>query len=142
MRRFQTGTPPILSLSAVEPGVDLVLEAGVDRIRAKSVRQTEYLIELWRELLQPLGVRLNSPLDPAQRGSHVSFGHAEGMRIARALVDAMKVIPDFRAPDNIRFGVSPLYTSFQELLEAMTRLRRVLTERLYEKYPTDRPVVT
>ncbi len=142
MRRFQTGTPPILSLSAVEPGVDLVLEAGVDRIRAKSVRQTEYLIELWRELLQPLGVRLNSPLDPAQRGSHVSLGHVEGLRIARALVDAMKVIPDFRAPDNIRFGVSPLYTSFQELHEAITRFRRVLTERLYEKYPTDRPVVT
>jgi kynureninase len=142
MRRFQTGTPPIVSLSAVEPGVDLVLEAGVDRIRAKSIRQTEYLIGLWRDLLEPLGVTLNSPLDPARRGSHVSFGHGEGLRIARALIEVMHVIPDFRAPDNLRFGVAPLYTSFHELHEAVMRLRRVLIDRLYEQYPRDRPAVT
>jgi kynureninase len=142
MRRFQTGTPPILSLSVVEPGIDLVLEAGLNRIRAKSVRQTEYLVALWQELLQPLGVTFNSPRDPARRGSHVSFGHPEGLRIARSLIDDMHVIPDFRAPDNIRFGVGPLYTSFQEIHDAILRLHRVLTERLYENYPRDRPDVT
>jgi kynureninase len=135
MQRFLAGTPPVLSLAAVEPGIDLLLEAGVDRLRAKSVAQTEYLISLWEAMLKPLGVALNSPRDPNRRGSHVSFGHPDGLRIDRALIEEMKVIPDFRHPDNIRFGIAPLYTSFADLHEAAVRLRRVMEERLYEKYP-------
>ncbi len=142
VRRFQTGTPPILSLAAVEPGLDLLLEAGVNRVRAKSLRQTEYLIDLWEQLLAPLGVTLNSPRNPAQRGSHVSLGHTEGLRVARLLIEEMQVIPDFRYPDNIRFGISPLYTSFVEIREALVRFQRVLAERIYEKYPLDHPAVT
>jgi kynureninase len=132
----------MLSLLAVEPGVDLLLEAGLDRLRAKSVRQTEYLITLWEALLAPLGVALNSPRDPARRGSHVSLGHPEGLRIDRALIEDMHVIPDFRYPDNIRLGIAPLYTSFVDIYKGLTRLRRVLVERLYEKYPLERPAVT
>jgi kynureninase len=142
LQRFQVGTPPMLSMAAVEPGVDLLLEAGLDRLRAKSVQQTEYLIALWEALLKPLGVTLNSPRDSARRGSHVSLGHPEGLRIDRALIEEMKVIPDFRYPDNIRLGVAPLYTSFADLFEGMTRLQRVMAERLYEKYPVERPDVT
>ena len=142
LQRFLVGTPPMLSLAAVEPAVDLLLEAGLDRLRAKSVQQTEYLIALWQALLAPLGVTLNSPRDPARRGSHVSLGHPEGLRIDRALIEDMDVIPDFRYPDNIRLGVAPLYTSFVDIYEGITRLRRVLVERLYEKYPTERPDVT
>jgi kynureninase len=142
LQRFLAGTPPMLSTAAVEPGLDLVLEAGLDRLRAKSVQQTEYLIALWEALLAPLGVALNSPRDPAQRGSHVSLGHPEGLRIDRALIEDMAVIPDFRYPDNIRLGVAPLYTSFVDIYEGLTRLRRVLVERLYEKYPAERPEVT
>jgi kynureninase len=142
LQRFLVGTPPMLSLAAVEPAVDLLLEAGLDRLRAKSVQQTEYLISLWEALLAPLGVALNSPRDPARRGSHVSLGHPEGLRIDRALIEDMNVIPDFRYPDNIRLGVAPLYTSFVDIYEGITRLRRVLVERLYEKYPLERPAVT
>ncbi len=142
LQRFQVGTPPMLSLAAVEPGVDLLLEAGLDRLRAKSVQQTEYLIALWQALLRPLGVALNSPRDSARRGSHVSLGHPDGLRIDRALIEEMNVIPDFRYPDNIRLGVAPLYTSFADLYEGISRLRRVLVERLYEKYPVERPEVT
>ena len=142
LQRFLAGTPSILALAAVEPGVDLLLEAGLHRLRAKSVQQTEYLIALWQEWLQPLGVTLNSPRDPAQRGSHVSLGHPEGLRIDRALIEKMNVIPDFRYPDNIRLGVAPLNTTFSEIHEALTRLRRVLTDRLYEQYPFERPQVT
>ncbi len=142
IQRFLAGTPTMLSLAAVEPGVDLLLEAGMDRLRAKSVRQTEYLIALWQALLQPLGVTLNSPRDSNRRGSHVSLGHPEGLRIDRALIEDMNVIPDFRYPDNIRLGVAPLHTSFADLHEAVMRLRRVIVERLYEKYPTERPEVT
>jgi kynureninase len=140
--RFLVGTPPILSLAAIEPAVDLLLEAGLDRLRAKSVAQTEYLIALWEAWLQPLGVTLNSPRDPARRGSHVSLGHPEGLRVDRALIEEMKVIPDFRYPDNIRLGVAPLYTTFADIHAGLDRLRRVLAERLYEKYPLERPEVT
>ena len=142
LQRFLVGTPPMLSTAAIEPAVELVLEAGLDRLRAKSVQQTEYLITLWEELLAPLGVALNSPRDPARRGSHVSLGHPEGLRIDRALIEDMAVIPDFRYPDNIRLGIAPLYTSFVDIYEGLTRLRRVLVERLYEKYPVQRPDVT
>ncbi len=134
VRRFLTGTPPILSLQAIEPGVDLILEAGMERLRAKSVRQTEYMIELFKQQLAPLGFQLNSPRQQDQRGSHVSFGHEEGWRIDQALINEMKVVPDFRKPDSIRFGVTPLYTSYHDIHTAVQRLRMVVTDRLYEKY--------
>ncbi len=142
LQRFLAGTPTLLSLAAVEPGVELLLEAGMDRLRAKSVAQTEYLIALWEAWLQPLGVSLNSPRDSKSRGSHVSLGHPEGLRIDRALIEEMNVIPDFRYPDNIRLGIAPIYTSFADIHEAMSRLRRVIEERLYEKYPVERSEVT
>jgi kynureninase len=140
--RFLAGTPPMLSLLAIEPAVDLLLEAGLDRLRAKSMKQTEYLIGLWEALLKPLGFSLNSPRDAERRGSHVSIGHPDGLRIDRALIEDAHVLPDFRYPDNIRLGVAPIYTSFTEIHEAVMRLCRVLEERLYEKYPMERPDVT
>ena len=142
INRWQTGTPNILSLAAVEPAIDLLLEAGINRLRAKSIAQTEYLIGLWEELLQPLGVTLNSPRDYQQRGSHVSIGHAEALRIDRALIEDLNVIPDFRAPDNIRLGIAPIYTPFTDIREGVQRIRRAIVERLYEKYPIERPEVT
>lgn len=142
LQRFLVGTPPLLSLSAVEPAVDLMLEVGLERVRAKSVAQTEYLIALWEALLAPLGVTLNSPRDPAQRGSHVSLGHPEAMRIDRALIEEMNVIPDFRYPDNLRLSIAPLYTTFADIYEGLTRLQTVLVERRFEKYPAERPEVT
>jgi kynureninase len=142
LRRFLTGTPAVLSLAGLEPAVDLLLEAGVERVRAKSVRQTEYLIGLWEAVLAPLGFRLKSPRAAGERGSHVALGHDEGFRIARCLIEEMKVLPDFRAPDNIRFGISPLYNSFEDIYVAVSRLRQVVEGRLYEKYSEERPVVT
>jgi kynureninase len=142
IRRFLAGTPSILSLAPVETGVDMVIEAGIDQVRKKSTLQTEYLIELWEAVLEPLGVKLNSPRESHCRGSHVSLGHPEGMRIARALIEDMRVIPDFRYPDNIRLGIAPLYTTFVEIHEAIRRLRQVIVDKVYEKYPLERPDVT
>lgn len=122
--------------------MDLLLEAGMQNLREKSIQQTELLIALWQAWLEPLGVTLNSPRDANVRGSHVSLGHADGLRIDRALIEEMKVIPDFRYPDNIRFGIAPIYTRFEDVYCAMERMRRVLTEKLYEKYPIERPNVT
>lgn len=140
--RFLAGTPPILSMAAIEPGLDLLIEAGLDAVRAKSVLMTEFLVELYDHLLASLGVSLNSPRDARQRGSHVSFGHPEGLRIDLALIERMNVVPDFRYPDNIRYGASPLYTSFIELYQGVDRLARVVREKIYEEFPLGKVTVT
>ncbi len=142
LRSFLSGTPPLLSLALIESGVDLLLAAGGEALRAKSVQQTEYLIGLWQALLQPLGYTLNSPRDAAQRGSHVSLGHAEGLRIDLALIHDCNVLPDFRAPDNIRIGIAPLYNSFVDIHSVAMRLQAVVAEGLYERYGGDKPAVT
>ncbi len=142
IRRFLTGTPPILSLAAIEPGIDLLLEAGLERLRERSVRLSEYLIDRWQERLEPLGFRLNSPRDPARRGSHVSLGHANGLRINLALIHEAQVLPDFRRPDNIRLGIAPLYNTFTELHTAVERLRTVVVEGLYRRYDATGLAVT
>jgi kynureninase len=142
LRRFLSGTPPILSLAAIEPGLDLLLEAGVDKIRAKSARQTGYLIGLYDALLAPLGFRLNSPRDPARRGSHITLGHDEGWRIDQALIQELNILPDFRRPDNIRLGIAPLYNTFEEVYKAAAGLKTVVEERLYENYAREMAGVT
>jgi kynureninase len=140
--RFLTSSPPVLSMLAIEPGLDLLIEAGIDRIREKSGRLTGYLVALFDHALAALGFSLGSPRDPAARGSHISIQHPEGYRINRALIEEMKVIPDFREPDNIRLGVVPLYTTFSEVWEAVERIRRVVVEERYLKYSKERAVVT
>lgn len=142
LRHFLTGTPPILSTALIEPGVDLLLEAGMDRLRAKSMQQTSYLINLWQAWLEPLGFSLKSPDDAVQRGSHVSLGHPDGWRISQALIKDMHVIPDFRKPDNIRLGIAPIYTRFADIHEAMRRLRLVMDDKLFERYSLAENVVT
>ncbi|MFZ4659525.1 MAG: kynureninase [Caldilineaceae bacterium] len=134
LQHFLTGTPPVLSTLAIEPGVDLMLAAGMDRIRTKSVQQTEYLIALWEQELAPLGFALNSPRDSQWRGSHISLGHEEAWRIDQALIHDLKVLPDFRKPDNIRLGITPLYTSFEDIFQAVMRMKQVVIEKLYLRY--------
>ena len=82
------------------------------------------------------------PRDPDRRGSHVSLRHPEGYRINRALIEEMQVVPDFREPDNIRLGLAPLYTSFEDVWETVNRLHRLMTESRYLKYSTERLAVT
>jgi len=142
IRRFQTGTPPILSLTAIEPGIDMLLEAGIHRIRDKSKKQTDYLFNLWQQFLKPHGFLWKSPLSCDLRGSHVALGHPEAWRITQALIHEMHVIPDFRIPDNIRLGISPLPLSFADLHEAALRIQRVVVERRFEKYSSARLEVT
>lgn len=142
LRRFLTGTPAILSMAAIEPGLDLLLQAGMERVLAKSSQQTAFVIDLWQQRLRPLDFELRSPRDGARRGSHVALGHPEAMRISEALKQEMKVLPDFRSPDNLRLSAAPLYTSYVQLYEAVARIERVMRERLYEKYAKEAPAVT
>ncbi|MFZ4828927.1 MAG: kynureninase [Phototrophicaceae bacterium] len=141
MRRFLTGTPSVISLSLIESGVELLLQAGMDKLRQKSILQTEYFIALWEHLLQPLGYTLNSPKQTAQRGSHVALGHAEGLRIDLALIERFNILPDFRAPNNIRIGIAPIYTRYEDLYRAVKALQTIVEERLYLAFDTP-PTVT
>ncbi len=142
LRRFLSGSPPILSMAAIEPGVDLLLEAGMDALRAKSLALSNMLIALWEERLAPLGFRLQTPREGAWRGSHVALGHDEAWRIDQALIHEMGVLPDFRQPDTIRLGIAPLYNSFVDVYAAVAALQRVVEERSYTHYTTAAPAVT
>jgi kynureninase len=140
--RFLAGTQPMLSLLTMETALDPTLQAGMDRLRAKSIALTNYLIDLSDSLLAPLGFSLGSPRHPQRRGSHVSLRHPDAYRINRALIEEMNVIPDFRAPDNIRLGLAPLYTTFTEVWDTVDRIRRVIEEKRHEKYSQERLTVT
>jgi kynureninase len=140
--RFLVGSPPILSLLTMEAALEPLLAAGLPRLRAKSIRLTEYMIYLADSMLAPLGFALGSPRDSARRGSHVSLRHPDGYRINRALIEEMNVIGDFRTPDNLRLGFAPIYTSFVDVWETADRIRRVVEGGRHLRYPEDRPAVT
>ena len=140
--QFLTGTPTILSMAPIGVGVEMLLRAGMDALRTKSLALSEFLISLWQERLAPYGFTLNSPREALRRGSHVSLGHPEGWRINQAMIHDMELIPDFRAPDNIRIGITPLYTSFEEICVAVERIQQIMERRLYEKYSNEKSTVT
>ena len=119
------GTPPILALTAVQAGVELVAEAGIAAVREKSVALTDYAIALAEEWLTPLGCTVGSPRNSARRGGHVAIRHTDARRLTRAMIDR-GVIPDFRAPDTIRIGLSPLSTSFDDVHRGLGVLRDLL----------------
>jgi len=125
IRRFLSGTPAIVGMLALEDLVDLVTDAGVEAIRAKSVALTEHAIEVSTELLAPLGVVLASPLDPDRRGGHVALNHPL-MREATTALWQRDVIPDYRDPDGLRIGLSPLSTSYAEVRAGLESVREVL----------------
>jgi kynureninase len=116
------GTPGILALAAAEAGIALSAEAGIDRIRAKGVALTDYAIECFDAWLAPLGFSLGSPRDARRRGAHVAIRHPDARRLTAALIER-GVIPDFRAPDSIRIGLSPLTTSFEDVHRGLSVLR-------------------
>ena len=142
LQRFMTGSPPVVSTALIEPGVELLLEAGMEAVRAKSVAQTSFLLDFWESELQPLGYDLRSPRNPGRRGSHLALGHPEAWRICQALIADYHVIPDFRVPDNLRLGVAPLYNTFEELASAVEALKEIVQQRRFGKYSCDRMGVT
>jgi len=136
--RFLVGTPPILSLLAMEAALEPLLKAGITRVHEKAKRLTSYLVDLTDVVLSPLGFELGSPRDPAKRGAHVSLRHENAYQINRALIEEMSVLPDFREPDNIRLGLSPLYTSYTDIWIAIDHIRQVVVEKRFERYSNKR----
>jgi len=130
INRYLCGTPPVLSLAALECGVDTLLateaKGGLAAVREKSIALTEAFIHLVEERCAGFGLGLVTPREAAQRGSQISFAHSDGgYQIIQAL-QARGVIGDFRPPDILRFGFTPLYTRHVDVWDAVERLRAVL----------------
>ncbi|GAA1947885.1 kynureninase [Microbacterium aquimaris] len=125
MRRFLSGTPPILGMLAMEDTLALIGDVGIDAIREKSVELTTFALEVVDEELAPLGVHVASPADAAARGGHVTLGHPL-MRQATAALWRHDVIPDYRDPEGLRIGLAPLSTSFTETLTGLLTVRDTL----------------
>ena len=119
MRRWLAGTPPVLAIAAVDEGVALLAEAGMDRVRTKGVALTAFAEKLWGTWLEPIGVGFASP---PVRGSHVALTHPEAYRLSRALRDE-GVVVDHRGPDIVRIGLAPLSTRFTDVWDGLSRLR-------------------
>jgi kynureninase len=139
--RFLTGTPNIIGTAAVEEGARLLGEAGIGALRAKGVLLTDYLITLADAWLTPLGCVLASPRDSARRGSHVCLRHPEAWRISQALVRA-GVVGDYRTPDRLRLGPTPINTRFTDVWDALDTTREIIETKAYEQFEGEPARVT
>lgn len=130
VKRMNVGTPPVLALSALDTALDVWADVDMKELRKKSVGLCELFITEVEARCSEFGLKLASPRDESIRGSQVSFHCPEGYAVMQALI-AHGVIGDFRAPDVIRFGFTPLYISYQDVLNAAEVLERVLREDLW-----------
>ncbi len=125
IRSWLSGTPSVLSMAGIETSVQLIIDAGMPALRAKSMALTAFAVSLYDAWLAPLGADLASPRDPERRGSHVTITHRDARSaIAELMRDG--VLPDFRQPDGIRLGMAPLTTRFVDIHEGLRRLRGLL----------------
>ena len=121
--RMLCGTPPILSMAALEEGVDLVAEIGIERLWDKSKRLSQFFLQCLRE--NGVDLELVSPADPEHRGSQLSFRHENAFALCQAMI-ARGVIGDFRAPDVLRFGFAPAYLRFEDMAQTARHLAEVI----------------
>jgi kynureninase len=129
--RASVGTPPVLSLAALEVGVDLALEAPIAALHAKAMRQYDVFAALMEQQLHGHGFTLAAQDGPGGRGSQITYRHEQGWPIMQALI-ANGVIGDFRAPDIVRFGFTPMYLGFAELWDAVAILKRIMQARSWD----------
>ena len=125
MARFLSGTPPVLAMQPMRDMLELIERAGMPAIRRKSLALSDFVLAFWEEHLSPRGVRLGSPRAPERRGSHVTLEHPVFARMIGELWQR-GVIPDFRGPDGLRVGLSPLSTSFAEVAEGLLVVESLL----------------
>ena len=125
IRGWLVGTPGVIALTSAQAGMEVVAEAGIDAIRAKGIALTEYAVALHDAWLAPLGCSVGSPRESSRRGAHVSIRHPQATRLTRSLIER-GVIPDFRAPDSVRIGLSPLTTSFDDVHRGLRALAELL----------------
>lgn len=132
IRRFQCGTQPILSLRALKGALDIWDDVDMQALRAKSVALTDLFIRLVEARCAGLGLTLGSPREASRRGSQVSFAHDNAYAVMQALIER-GVIGDFRAPETVRFGFTPLYTSFEDVWNAVGILEDILRSGAWQE---------
>jgi kynureninase len=132
IERFLCGTPPVLGLTALEVGVDLMLETDMAQLRAKSLALGALLERAMAPLCEEHGFVPVHPADPARRGSQLSYAHPEAYAVVQALKER-EVVADFRAPDVVRLGLTPLYLRFADMVEAAERLAAVMRDRAWDR---------
>ena len=137
---YQIGTPHVLSCAPLIGSLDIFIEAGIENIREKSLKINQYLMDLVEFELEDMGFFIGTPSEDIRRGGHVSLEHKEAARICKALKEN-GVIPDFRAPNIIRLAPVALYTSYAEVWEVVQILKKIMSEKQYEKYKNEREVV-
>jgi len=128
--KMLTGTTGVLGASALEASLDIMLEARTTDRLAKVLNLTTIFQNLITKQCSGLGLTLASPENPADRGAHISYRHSNAYAIMQNLIKR-GVIGDFRSPDYMRFGFSPLFMSFEDLLDAVEILREILTTKSY-----------
>ena len=138
---LQIGTPAVLSMAPIEGALAPIEEAGLERIRAKSLAMTEFLMCAIESELEELGFVIGTPRESARRGGHVSLQHRNAQPICLAL-RARGIIPDFRKPDIIRLAPSPLYNTFTECAKAVEVMKELATTGSYDEFTTVRSLVT
>jgi kynureninase len=142
VERFLAGTPPILSLVAVEAGVRMIAQAGMPVIAAKTRALTELFTYLHDQWLAPLGFMLASPRGAGARGGHVALRHPQAWAVTRALIERANVVPDFRDPDVIRFAFPALYTRFVDVVDVAQRTRDLVEGGEHERVDASRRRIT
>ncbi len=138
IKRFLTGTPPVLGLAALEAAVDLALEVPPAALEAKARALWSLFADTMAERLGGEDFRLITSADPARRGSHIAYAHADGFAIMQALIDR-GVIGDFRDPDVMRFGLTPLYLGFEDVWRAVDILSQIMASGAWREAPPRRP---
>ncbi|SIQ05199.1 Kynureninase [Peribacillus simplex] len=137
---YQIGTPHVLSCAPLIGSLDIFIEAGIENIREKSLKINQYLMDLVESELADMGFYIGTPRVDIRRGGHVSLEHKEAARICKALKEN-GVIPDFRAPNIIRLAPVALYTSYAEVWEVVQILKKIMSEKQFEKFKNEREVV-
>lgn len=137
---LQMGTPNLLSSAPLIGSLELMNEVGMAAIRERSLALTGYLQELIETELEEYGFTVTSPKVDAERGGHVFIVHQEAARICKALKEN-GVIPDFRTPNGIRLAPVALYNTFEEVLETVNILKRIMDEEQYKQFENKREVV-
>lgn len=137
---FQIGTPHVLSTAPLIGSLEMFAEASITAIRQKSLKITRYLMELIQTELSEYGFQIGNPTEDDRRGGHVALEHSEAARICKALKEN-GVIPDYRNPNIIRLAPVAFYTSYEDVWMAVQILKKIMQEKLYEKYENKREVI-
>lgn len=137
---FQIGTPHVLSCAPLIGSLEIFHEAGIHNIRKKALHITQFLMDCIDIELANMGFFIGSPRDDLRRGGHVSLEHSEAARICKSLKEN-RVIPDFRAPNIIRLAPIALYNTYEEVWNVVQTLKKIISEKQYEKYKNEREVV-